>query len=98
MTTSAKLRESRPLRRVLVVAVVVLLAASRASAQERDEWSLRCIGKDRVGYEHEQVTVVHRDGRALWRFSHDEHLILKRLGQSLRVDVTVWMLEDEAGQ
>jgi hypothetical protein len=81
-----------------LAALVVLLAARLAPAQEREEWNLQCMGKDRIGYSRDQVSSVRRDGRALTRTVHEEHVVFNRAGQSTRLDATVSVLEDESGQ
>jgi hypothetical protein len=80
-------------------ALLLLLGlAGRASGQERDEWNLQFLGDARCGYTHEHVTAFERDGRRHWRTETESFLAINRLGTTLKVQSSGWVVEDEAGQ
>lgn len=92
------------LRRLPILLLAALLApflalagARGAAAQETDEWSLVYMDEAKIGFSHTVIEKVEIDGRVLWRSSNDTSMNFNRFGQSIRMDVSGWSLEDESG-
>ena len=86
------------LRSIPLSTLVLFLVAAlprAGSAQERDEWHK--ITGDMAGFSHTVVEKVERDGRVLLKTTNDQAIAMNRFGQSLEINVSASVLEDDAG-
>jgi len=90
------MQRSNSLSALSVLALLLVAALPRAGfAQERDEWHK--ITGDMAGFSHVVVEKVERDGRVLWKTTNDQAIAMNRFGQSLEINISGNMIEDDAG-
>ncbi len=85
-------------RSLLAALLALPLLAPAAPAQARDDWDLQYLGDAKIGYGHEQVTAVEKEGRQFWRTEEEGFIAINRLGTTLKIQSLSWLVEDLDGQ
>jgi len=65
---------------------------------KQDSWQVIFIGEQRIGYVREKVREILVDGKTVIRSTSDTHMTLKRLGQTLRMQMIFTTDEAETGR
>jgi len=86
-----------------------LLIPQTASAAEKTEpkkqaqsdtesWQVIYFGKERIGYSHSETKTVLDNGRKVVKSASDTHMLFRRFGQQLKMQVLLETTETEEGQ
>lgn len=83
---------------LLVLSLFTLLPHVAYSAEQEEDWQVIYMSNQRVGYGRSKIEKVTRDNKTIYVTKHEEHLTMKRFGQSIRMDSSSVTEENEDGQ
>ncbi|MFH2000403.1 MAG: transglutaminase-like domain-containing protein, partial [Planctomycetota bacterium] len=63
----------------------------------RDTWTRSTMGEDEIGWTHEVVFEIVKEGRTQYKSKNDVVMEFKRFGQGVTISMESWALENEEG-